>query len=104
MYAEDIEEYEQLKLMDKNLKSEVMKVPHHGAFNNDKNNVENFFKKVSPLISVISVGNNSYGHPNKNTLSILENLKSKILRTDEVGTIQIICDFKNQSLSIREIF
>ena len=104
LYTGDVEEYGQLKLMNNNLKSEVIKVPHHGAFNNDKNNVEKFLTKVSPLISVISVGNNSYGHPNKNTLSLLENLKSKILRTDEMGTIQIVCDFQNQSLSIREIF
>lgn len=104
LYTGDVEEYGQLKLMNSNLKSEVIKVPHHGAFNNDKNNVEKFLTKVSPLISVISVGNNSYGHPNKNTLSLLENLKSKILRTDEMGTIQIVCDFQNQSLSIREIF
>lgn len=104
LYTGDVEENGQLKLLNKNLKSEILKVPHHGAYNNDKNNLESFLNKISPLISVISVGNNSYGHPNKNTLSILENLNSKILRTDRLGNILIKCNFKNNSLTIDTFF
>lgn len=104
LYTGDVEESGQLKLLNQNLKSEILKVPHHGAYNNDKNNVKNFFNKISPLISVISVGSNSYGHPNKNTLSILENLNSKILRTDRLGNILIKCNFKNNSLTIDTFF
>lgn len=100
LYTGDIEENGQLNLMDKNIKSEILKVPHHGAYNNDKNNVEKFISKVSPYISIISVGENSYDHPNKNTLSILKDVDSKILRTDELGNISISCDFNNNSLTI----
>lgn len=104
LYTGDVEESGQLKLLNQDLKSEILKVPHHGAYNNDKNNVEKFFNKISPLISVISVGNNSYGHPNKNTLSILEGLNSKILRTDMLGNILIKCNFKNKSLTLDTFF
>lgn len=104
LYTGDIEENGQLNILNQNLKSEILKVPHHGAYNNDKNNVEKFLTKVIPLISIISVGPNSYGHPNKNTLNILNTLNSKILRTDEVGNILITCNFKNDSLTINTFF
>ncbi len=103
LYTGDIEEDGQLSLLNQNIKSEILKVPHHGAFNNDKNNVEKFLNKVSPLISVISSGDNSYGHPNKNTLNILESLDSKILRTDKMGTIYMQCNFDKDTLTISSI-
>lgn len=103
LYTGDIEEDGQLSLLNQNIKSEILKVPHHGAFNNDKNNVEKFLNKVSPLISVISSGDNSYGHPNKSTLNILESLDSKILRTDEMGTIYMECNFDKDTLTISSI-
>ena len=104
LYTGDIEENGQLNVLNQDLKSEILKVPHHGAYNNDKNNVEKFLTKVTPLISIISVGPNSYGHPNKNTLNILNTLNSKILRTDEVGNILITCNFENDSLTIDTFF
>lgn len=104
LYTGDVEEDGQLKLLNKNLKSEILKIPHHGAYNNDKNNLEKFFEKVNPIISIISVGNNTYGHPNKKTLSILNNLNSKILRTDKLGNIFLSCNFTNNSLKIKSFF
>lgn len=104
LYTGDIEENGQLNVLNQDLKSEILKVPHHGAYNNDKNNVEKFLTKVTPLISIISVGPNSYGHPSKNTLNILNTLNSKILRTDEVGNILITCNFENDSLTIDTFF
>ncbi|BAK81604.1 ComEC/Rec2 family competence protein [Candidatus Arthromitus sp. SFB-rat-Yit] len=103
LYTGDIEEDKQIELLDMNIKSEILKVPHHGAYNNDKNNVKKFIEKVNPYISVISVGNNSYGHPNKNTLNILNDVNSKILRTDQLGNIIISCDMKNNTLTINSI-
>lgn len=104
LYTGDIEENGQLNVLNQDLKSEILKVPHHGAYNNDKNNVEKFLTKVNPLVSIISVGSNSYGHPSKNTLNILNTLNSKILRTDEVGNILITCNFENDSLTIDTFF
>ena len=52
--------------------------------------------EITPKYSIISVGkNNKFGHPNIETLDTLKN--SKILRTDEVGTIKITLN-KNKSL------
>lgn len=103
LYTGDIEEDAQENILKYDIESEILKVPHHGAYNNDKDNLPKFISKVNPLISIISVGNNSYGHPNKNTLNLLENTAGKILRTDELGTIIITCNFENNSLNINTL-
>ncbi len=71
-----------------NLKSDVLKVGHHGS--STSSSLE-FLKAVNPKISVISVGkNNTYGHPTKDTL---EKLKSTtIFRTDKNKSIIISSD------------
>ena len=71
-------------------KIEFLKVPHHGA----KTALDKTFtSKLSPEISVISVGSrNRYGHPTQNTLELLESIGSKIYRTDQNGTIEIVSD------------
>lgn len=77
--------------------SDVLKVGHHGSKTSTD---EDFIKKVSPEIAVISVGkNNSYGHPHSETLEILEKYDISIFRTDELGNIKIICD--SQSLKLK---
>lgn len=65
---------------------EYLKVPHHGSSNNITTGLLMFSK---PEISAISVGKNSYGHPNKETLELLARYKIKVLRTDEIGDIVI---------------
>ena len=72
---------------------EVFKVPHHGA----KESInQNFAATLSPEVSVISVGaKNKYGHPNQNVINFLENLGSKVYRTDKNGTIEIVSDGKS---------
>ena len=69
---------------------EVFKVPHHGsktALN------EYFVKSISPEASIISVGKkNNYGHPNENVINFLENIGSKVYRTDKNGTVEIVTD------------
>jgi len=67
------------------LKSDVLKVAHHGSKNSTG---EEFVKTVSPQYAVISVGkDNRYGHPTEEVLNILQNFGSKIFRTDELGNI-----------------
>lgn len=69
-----------------NLRADVLKVPHHGSrFSLSKK----FFQAVSPLISIVSVGQNKYGHPHGEVLKTLFNLGSVIYRTDKEGTIKI---------------
>ena len=65
----------------------LLKVAHHGSANSTS---EDFLQQFSPHYAVISCGvNNSYGHPHKELLDRLEKAGVKVLRTDEVGAIEI---------------
>lgn len=72
------------------IKSNVLKVGHHGSSSSTS---EIFFDAVSPNLSIISLGiNNKYGHPHKNILSLLTSKNTEVYRTDEDGTIIISSD------------
>ena len=74
----------------KNLKSDVLKVAHHGSRTSTS---ENFVGFASPLYAVISDGkNNRYGHPHQETLDTLQKFGVKTFRTDQVGTVRMISD------------
>lgn len=65
--------------------ADVIKLGHHGS--SSSSSVQ-FIKKVNPKYAVISVGkDNSYGHPHRETISLLNKLRIKYFRTDEVGDI-----------------
>lgn len=68
---------------------DVLKVPHHGSPNATS---ERFLEQTTPEISVISVGENNYGHPSEKTIARLEAAGSEIYRTDERGAIEIRID------------
>ena len=64
-----------------------MKVAHHGS---KTSSIQSFLELVSPKIALIGVGsNNLYGHPNDVVINRLEDLKTKVYRTDERGEITI---------------
>lgn len=89
LFTGDIEkEVENILLSsNKSLESTVLKVAHHGSKTSSS---KAFLSKVNPRIAVISCGmGNDFGHPHKATLKALENLNSKILRTDINGNIII---------------
>jgi len=69
------------------LKSNVLKVPHHG-----KSGLGEFIRKVSPEVAVISVGQSIRGGPSEEMLVEYKNLKIPLLRTDEKGAIVIRTD------------
>ncbi len=82
-------------ILNKNLKSDVLKVGHHGS---NYSTSANFLYRVHPSYSVISVGkNNDYGFPKKGTINKLNRINSKIYRTDLDGTIISTSDGKNIS-------
>ena len=94
--AETINEKEMQKA-DYYLKSDVLKVGHHGS---DSSSSKKFLKAVSPKYAVISCGKgNDYGHPHKEPLERLENLENppKIYRTDLDKTIIIKADGKTEN-------
>ncbi len=69
------------------LKSDYLLLGHHGSKTSSS---EIFLKTVNPDIAFISVGQNSFGLPNKEILDRLDKLNIKYLRTDQVGTIDIL--------------
>lgn len=72
-------------LLNKDIKSDVLKIGHHGS---QYSSSTEFLDKVIPQFAVISAGeNNTYDHPHPSTISRLENRNIKIYRTDEAGTI-----------------
>ncbi len=67
------------------LKSDVIKVSHHGS---RTSTTEDFLGAVSPDIGVISVGRyNTYGYPHRDALERLRGVR--IYRTDRDGAIKI---------------
>ncbi|MEK9170083.1 MAG: MBL fold metallo-hydrolase [Patescibacteria group bacterium] len=65
---------------------DILKVSHHGSkFSSDPE----FLKEISPLISIIEVGKNSYGHPTIQALERLKSAGSRIFRTDLNGLVNI---------------
>lgn len=71
------------------LKSQVLKISHHGS---KYATSKEFLDAVKPMDAVISVGkNNRYGHPAPEVIDRLQALKIKILRTDESGDIRYEC-------------
>jgi len=72
---------------------EFLKVPHHGSKTALK---KEYLAKLSPQISVISAGEkNRYGHPNKLLLDMLQNAGTKVFRTDQQGSVEIVSDGTN---------
>lgn len=75
---------------------DILKVGHHGSKTASS---KAFLKRVSPAVSVISVGEgNSYGHPHKEALNRLGGFTELIYRTDVDGTVVISSDGKTYSV------
>ena len=68
---------------------DYIKIPHHGSKNGLS---ENLLKMSMPKLGVISLGKNSYGHPHQEVLDLLNKYKVQILRTDEVGNVELVTD------------
>ncbi len=90
LFTGDAEEFSEKEVLNAsfNLKSDVLKIGHHGSSSSTS---KNFFTAVNPSITVISVGNdNSYGHPTNKVLSLIK--ETCIYRTDKDGNIVFTSD------------
>lgn len=82
-----------------NLKSDILKVSHHGSKTGTN---EEFLKSVKPKIALIGVGeNNKFGHPTEDVIKRLTENKVKIYRTDTDGEISIKIK-KNKNIKIKK--
>lgn len=79
-------------------KVDVLKVPHHGSKYSSSNI---FLEALRPAVAVISVGaKNSYGHPTSDALMRLDHVGAKVLRTDQMGTVEVVADGEDTSLRV----
>ena len=94
MFTADIRQEAEFELVGQraNLRSTVLKVPHHGS---KTSTTPQFLAAVDPEIAVISAGaDNRFGHP---SLEVVERLEEKlgqdrVYLTSEDGTIEFITD------------
>ncbi|QFT89923.1 ComEC family competence protein [Bacillus sp. THAF10] len=67
------------------LKADVLKAGHHGSKTSTN---ESFVNHIKPQVNIISAGrNNRFGHPHQEVLERLQQINSKIYRTDVHGAI-----------------
>ncbi|MBT5856279.1 DNA internalization-related competence protein ComEC/Rec2 [bacterium] len=89
----DLEEEGELELLrywPDYLDVEVLKVGHHGS---KSSTTEPFLDRVSPKIGIVSAGRrNRYNHPHPSVIDRLKDRGIQILRTDQLGAIQIESD------------
>ncbi len=64
---------------------DVVKMAHHGSASQS----ERLAEVLRPVVAVVGVGENTYGHPTKTAISLYEGLGATVLRTDECGTFAI---------------
>lgn len=97
MFTGDSEELVEKQVLDKysstELKSDVLKLGHHGS---STSSGEEFLDVVSPNYGIVSSGlDNKYGHPHKETLEKIKKKNIHTYRTDTQGQILLTSDGKN---------
>ena len=98
LFPADIEAEAERRLVSNraNLDCVVLKVPHHGA---DTSLSEGFLRAANPQVAVISVGrDNRFGHPAATTIARLHDAGVLILRTDELGSIELTTDGRSYNI------
>lgn len=88
LFTGDIEETAEKDMVSKGLVPDVdfMTVPHHGS---KGSSTSEFLSKAKPEHAIVSVGDNSYGHPTSDALSRYRSIGAKVYRTDQLGNIVI---------------
>lgn len=99
MYTGDAEHRTEKDALEKysyDMKSDILKVGHHGS---STSTCEAFFDAVSPKYGVISCGEgNSYGHPHRETKAFFAERELEYYRTDLVGDVVFVV--KNGEISV----
>ncbi len=91
LFTGDIEE-EGANLLFRNdqcLVSDLLLIPHHGGY---MESMPRLIEAVDPLVAVIQVGNNSFGHPHPFIISTLDEKGIPVYRNDLHGAVVIETD------------
>lgn len=101
LFTGDAEREEEQEILNAgyDLSATVLKVGHHGSKNST---TYPFLREIMPKYAVISVGNNSYGHPTEDTLSRLRDADVKVYRTDMQGDIIATSDGKTVTITTKK--
>ncbi len=89
LFTGDAEKEDEEKMLaaGADLSSDILKAGHHGSATST---TKEFLEAIAPKLTVISsAAGNSYGHPSPRVLNRLEDIGSKIWRTDKDGDLQI---------------
>ncbi|NLK72982.1 MAG: DNA internalization-related competence protein ComEC/Rec2 [Clostridiales bacterium] len=84
LFTGDIEEDAEKKLIESNVKAEILKIPHHGS---STSSTEAFIAAVNPKAGIIQVGKNTFGHPDKDVIKRYLDADVQIFRADEKGAV-----------------
>jgi len=99
LFTGDVGISTEIELID-NLKnkidSDVLKVGHHGSKNSTS---RIFLETVSPIFSILSYGENSYGHPNKEVVEKLQESGGGVFHTKDRATTVARSDGNNIEVS-----
>jgi competence protein ComEC len=88
----DAEERAERTMVDsgRELRSLIFKAGHHGARTSSN---DFFLASVQPQVVVVSAGaDNRFGHPHEESLQRAAAVGATVLRTDELGTIEVVTD------------
>ncbi len=92
-----VEDALQRRLDGQALKSDVLKVGHHGS---RTSSYYPFISKVRPAYALISCGNyEKYHHPNKNVVDRLQHLGAKVWNTHKHGCLTVVTDGEKYEVS-----
>jgi competence protein ComEC len=94
LFLGDIEAEEETKMLSYITEDiDIIKVAHHGS---DTSSTSAFLDVVQPKIAIISVGENTYGHPSESIIDGLLESNIVTFRTDNEGTVEIIYIFNGK--------
>ncbi|HEX6189092.1 MAG TPA: ComEC/Rec2 family competence protein [Pyrinomonadaceae bacterium] len=72
------------------LKTDVVKVPHHGS---RTSSTEQFIAVAQPALAIISVGRHSiFGHPHREVVERWRASGAQVMTTGEKGTVSVVTD------------
>lgn len=102
LFTGDIEQATERALLasPQQLRTDVVKVPHHGS---KTSSTEGFVLATKPNLAIISVGRNSrFGHPHKEVVERWQANGAIVLTTGENGTISLLATDERGWIPIRK--